>query len=48
MTEEKDDSGGVKVYERPETPPSKVKAIKIVAALVIVLLLAFIAFYFIL
>lgn len=46
MTDKKaEKKGGVKVYERPKTPPSKIKAISIVAALVLLIAIAFVAFY---
>lgn len=43
----KEKEGGVKVYDRPDTPPSKVKGIKIVVALLLIILLAVVAYYII-
>ena len=47
MTEEKQKSTGVKIYERPKMPPSKVKAITIIIALLLLVAAAVLAFYLI-
>lgn len=43
MNKETDD--GVKIYERPKLPPSKVKAIVIVVALLLLIATILFAFY---
>lgn len=44
MTDKKKTSG-VKIYDRPKIPPSKVKGMIIVGALLALLVLAVLAFY---